>query len=214
MRRPGRWTRCWRAGAKQAVWIAIALWTGFTFVGYFTPIHTLAGPGRAVRARALGTVLDPVLRAGHLRQRRLPARAGVQVHVPLRALPERDVRQGHAHRQLRHRRGEPRGSRSRKADPKTAGQGRLHRLRPVRAGLPHRHRHPQGPAVRMHRLHRLHRRVRRRDGQDELPARADSLRHAERPGAAPVAHRSAAAGAASARAGVLGDPAAALALRW
>src|SRR5262249_58821118 len=27
---------------KQAVWIALALWTGFTFVGYFTPIRTLA----------------------------------------------------------------------------------------------------------------------------------------------------------------------------
>ena len=26
--------------AKQTVWIAIALWTGFTFVGYFTPIRT------------------------------------------------------------------------------------------------------------------------------------------------------------------------------
>jgi len=27
--------------AKHAVWVAIALWTGFTFVGYFTPIKTL-----------------------------------------------------------------------------------------------------------------------------------------------------------------------------
>ncbi len=27
---------------KHGVWIAIALWTGFTFVGYFTPIKTLA----------------------------------------------------------------------------------------------------------------------------------------------------------------------------
>jgi cytochrome c oxidase accessory protein FixG len=31
-----------RRGLKHAVWIAIALWTGFTFVGYFTPIQTLA----------------------------------------------------------------------------------------------------------------------------------------------------------------------------
>ncbi len=30
-----------RKAAKQLAWIAIALWTGFTFVGYFTPIHTL-----------------------------------------------------------------------------------------------------------------------------------------------------------------------------
>jgi cytochrome c oxidase accessory protein FixG len=28
---------------KHALWIALALWTGFTFVGYFTPIRTLAG---------------------------------------------------------------------------------------------------------------------------------------------------------------------------
>ncbi len=27
--------------AKHAVWIALSLWTGFTFVGYFTPIHNL-----------------------------------------------------------------------------------------------------------------------------------------------------------------------------
>ena len=31
-----------RKSAKQAVWIAIGLWTGFTFVGYFTPIRELA----------------------------------------------------------------------------------------------------------------------------------------------------------------------------
>jgi cytochrome c oxidase accessory protein FixG len=30
-----------RKGAKQAAWIALALWTGFTFVGYFTPIQQL-----------------------------------------------------------------------------------------------------------------------------------------------------------------------------
>ncbi len=27
--------------AKHGLWIAVALWTGFTFVAYFTPIHTL-----------------------------------------------------------------------------------------------------------------------------------------------------------------------------
>ena len=31
-----------RKGAKQGVWLAIGLVTGFTFVGYFTPIRTLA----------------------------------------------------------------------------------------------------------------------------------------------------------------------------
>jgi len=31
-----------RKGGKQLVWITIGLWTGFTFVGYFTPIRSLA----------------------------------------------------------------------------------------------------------------------------------------------------------------------------
>ena len=29
--------------AKHALWIALSFWTGFTFVGYFTPIHVLLG---------------------------------------------------------------------------------------------------------------------------------------------------------------------------
>ena len=32
-----------RKAAKQLMWITFALWTGFTFVGYFTPITELAG---------------------------------------------------------------------------------------------------------------------------------------------------------------------------
>ena len=31
-----------RRGLKHVVWVVLALWTGFTFVGYFTPIQTLA----------------------------------------------------------------------------------------------------------------------------------------------------------------------------
>ena len=34
--------RILRKTAKHAVWLAIGLWTGFTFVGYFTPIRELA----------------------------------------------------------------------------------------------------------------------------------------------------------------------------
>ena len=36
-----------RKGAKQAVWVAIALITGFSFVGYFTPIRDLASAALA-----------------------------------------------------------------------------------------------------------------------------------------------------------------------
>ena len=40
-----------RKGGKQAAWIAIALWTGFSFAGYFTPIREL---GAAALALELG----------------------------------------------------------------------------------------------------------------------------------------------------------------
>ena len=39
---PWTFERFARKAAKQFMWITLALWTGFTFVGYFTPIHTLA----------------------------------------------------------------------------------------------------------------------------------------------------------------------------
>jgi len=34
--------KVWRKTAKQLAWITFALWTGYTFVGYFTPIRVLA----------------------------------------------------------------------------------------------------------------------------------------------------------------------------
>jgi polyferredoxin len=39
----GPWTRekLWRKGGKHATWLVFALWTGFTFVGFFTPIRDL-----------------------------------------------------------------------------------------------------------------------------------------------------------------------------
>ena len=45
----GKWLR---KGGKQAAWIAVGLVTGFTFVGYFTPIRTLG-------AAALGLGFGP-----------------------------------------------------------------------------------------------------------------------------------------------------------
>ncbi len=40
-----------RKGGKQVAWIAIGLWTGFSFVGYFTPIKSL---GASVAVLGLG----------------------------------------------------------------------------------------------------------------------------------------------------------------
>lgn len=41
----GPWTseKILRKSAKQFLWISFSLWTGFTFVGFFTPIQELAG---------------------------------------------------------------------------------------------------------------------------------------------------------------------------
>ena len=50
----GPWTgeKWLRKGAKQLLWIVFALWTGFTFVGFFTPITELA-------SRTLALALGP-----------------------------------------------------------------------------------------------------------------------------------------------------------
>lgn len=39
---PWNANKIWRRASKHIVWAAIGLWTGFTFVGYFTPIRVLA----------------------------------------------------------------------------------------------------------------------------------------------------------------------------
>ncbi len=39
---PWSFDKLWRKAGTQVSWIAVALWTGFTFVGYFTPIRVLA----------------------------------------------------------------------------------------------------------------------------------------------------------------------------
>lgn len=41
----GPWTfeKLWRKALKQLAWVSVALWTGFTFVGYFVPIRQLGG---------------------------------------------------------------------------------------------------------------------------------------------------------------------------
>jgi cytochrome c oxidase accessory protein FixG len=39
---PWGWHKLARKSLKQFLWVTFALWTGFTFVGYFTPIRTLS----------------------------------------------------------------------------------------------------------------------------------------------------------------------------
>ena len=38
---PWSWNKLRRKGSKQFLWITFSMWTGFTFVGYFTPVREL-----------------------------------------------------------------------------------------------------------------------------------------------------------------------------
>jgi cytochrome c oxidase accessory protein FixG len=112
-----------RKGAKQFMWITFALWTGFTFVGYFTPITELAGKIASFSTGPWETFWVLFYGGATYVNAGLHARAGLQVHVPVRALPERDVRPRHADHHLRRARGEPRGARKKGTDHKAKGLG-------------------------------------------------------------------------------------------
>ena len=160
---------------KHTAWITLAIWTGYTFVGYFEPIRDLGI--RTITWNLGGWESFWIVfygfatygNAGWMREQvckyMCPYARFQSVmfdHDTLVIAYDRE-------------RGEPRGSRSRKIDRQGRGPGRLHRLQHLRAGLPDRHRHPQGAAIRMHRLRRLHRRLRPGDGQDGLSARPHPL---------------------------------------
>lgn len=40
-RQPWTFGKIVKKGSKHAAWLVVAFWTGFTFVGYFTPVHQL-----------------------------------------------------------------------------------------------------------------------------------------------------------------------------
>ncbi len=121
----GDWTlnKLWRKSAKQGAWLLIGLWTGFTFVGYFTPIKTLAaeavsfgfGPWEWFWVLFYG--LATYGNAGFLREQVCKymcpyARFQSAMFDKDTLIISYDVE-----------RGEPRGSRSRKADPAKIGLG-------------------------------------------------------------------------------------------
>ncbi len=112
-----------RKGGKQAIWLAIGLWTGFSFVGYFTPIREL---GLGVASLSLGPwewfwVLfygfATYGNAGFLREQVCKYMCPYARFQS--AMFDRDtliISYDAA-------RGDPRGSRSRNADPKALGKG-------------------------------------------------------------------------------------------
>jgi cytochrome c oxidase accessory protein FixG len=121
----GPWTleRIWRKTAKQGAWIGIGLWTGFTFVGYFTPIRTLT-------AEAMALAFGPwewfwVLfygfatygNAGYMREQ------VCKYMCPYARFQSAMFDHDTLIISYDTERGEPRGSRSKKADPKQLGLG-------------------------------------------------------------------------------------------
>lgn len=40
---PWNFEKIWKKTLKQVIWVTVAFWTGFTFVGYFVPIRELGG---------------------------------------------------------------------------------------------------------------------------------------------------------------------------
>ena len=109
--------------AKHLAWIAIALWTGFTFVGYFTPIRDLFGEVITLSAGPWVTFwmlfygLATYGNAGWMREQ-----------VCLYMCPYARFQSAMFDKDTLiisydQARGEPRGARGRRADPKTLGVG-------------------------------------------------------------------------------------------
>ena len=112
-----------RKAAKQLAWIAVGLWTGFTFVGYFTPIRELAqhvlawtlGPWQTFWIFFYGFATYG--NAGFMREQVCKYMCPYARFQS--AMFDKDTLIVSYDRQ----RGEPRGARSRKADPKALGLG-------------------------------------------------------------------------------------------
>ena len=112
-----------RKSAKHFLWLALAAWTGFTFVGYFTPIHELAG---AFVQLKMGTwevfwsifyAFATYGNAGFMREQ-------VCLHMcPYARFQSAMFDKDTLIVTYDEERGEPRGARSRKADPLTLNLG-------------------------------------------------------------------------------------------
>ncbi|SFU66599.1 cytochrome c oxidase accessory protein FixG [Paenacidovorax caeni] len=120
----GGWTaeKLWKKSAKQSAWIAVSLWTGFTFVGYFVPIRQLGaellalhGPWQMFWVLFYGFATYG--NAGFLREQVCKymcpyARFQSAMFDKDTLIVTYDTQ-----------RGEPRGARSKKVDPKAADLG-------------------------------------------------------------------------------------------
>jgi cytochrome c oxidase accessory protein FixG len=112
-----------RKSGKQTAWIVFALWTGFTFVGYFTPIRTLAtealnlGFGPWEWFWVLFYAFATYGNAGHMREQ------VCKYMCPYARFQSAMFDKDTLIISYDTERGEPRGTRGKKVDPKVAGLG-------------------------------------------------------------------------------------------
>jgi cytochrome c oxidase accessory protein FixG len=112
-----------RKSAKQFLWVTFALWTGFTFVGFFTPIRTL---GAEVMSLGLGPwetfwilfyAFATYGNAGHLREQ------VCKYMCPYARFQSAMFDKDTLVITYDESRGEPRGARRRGSDPRAQGLG-------------------------------------------------------------------------------------------
>ncbi|OGB07563.1 MAG: cytochrome c oxidase accessory protein CcoG [Burkholderiales bacterium RIFCSPHIGHO2_12_FULL_61_11] len=112
-----------RKASKQFLWIALALWTGFTFVGYFTPIKELgvsfltAGMGPWETFWVFFYGFATYGNAGYMREQ------VCKYMCPYARFQSAMFDKDTLIVTYDEARGEPRGARSRKADPKALNLG-------------------------------------------------------------------------------------------
>ncbi|MDB5867904.1 MAG: 4Fe-4S ferredoxin, iron-sulfur binding domain protein [Polaromonas sp.] len=112
-----------RKGGKQFLWLSVSLWTGFTFVGYFTPIRQLgmsfisAGMGPWETFWVLFYGLATYGNAGFMREQ------VCKYMCPYARFQSAMFDKDTLIVTYDEARGEPRGSRSRKADPTALNLG-------------------------------------------------------------------------------------------
>ncbi len=120
---PMSWNKLRRKTTKQVLWISLALWTGFTFVGYFTPIKELAssalsggfGPWETFWVFFYGFATYG--NAGFMREQ------VCKYMCPYARFQSAMFDKDTLIVTYDKERGEPRGARSKKADPKALGLG-------------------------------------------------------------------------------------------
>jgi cytochrome c oxidase accessory protein FixG len=120
---PMSFNKLWRKSGKQAAWLTLSLWTGFSFVGYFTPIRELTasilslgfGPWEVfwILFYSLATYGN----AGFMREQ------VCKYMCPYARFQSAMFDKDTLIVTYDQARGEPRGARSKKADPKALGLG-------------------------------------------------------------------------------------------